>query len=52
VLLHIELNAVVDLRTRVGELAGVRVDDTDLDGVLGIGACRQHGRRDQDGPGE
>ncbi len=34
VLLHVELDAVVDLRARIGELAGERHDDADPDGVL------------------
>ncbi len=34
VLLHIKLEAVVDLRAGIGELAGIFVDHADLDGVL------------------
>ncbi len=34
VLLHIELDAVIDLRGRVGELAGIGADDADLDRFL------------------
>ena len=34
VLLHVELDAVVDLRGSVGELAGIGADHADLDGVL------------------
>ena len=37
VLLHIELDAVVDLRAGVGKLAGILVDNADLDGVLRAG---------------
>ena len=34
VLLHVELDAVVHLRGRIGELAGIGDEQTDLDGVL------------------
>src|SRR4029077_17735339 len=50
VLLHIKLDAVVDLRRGVGKLAGIGADDADLDGFLGIGGRRQHDRR-VPGPG-
>ena len=36
-LFHVELDGVVHLRGGVGELAGIRIDDPDLDGVLRIG---------------
>ena len=47
-LLHIELDAVVHLRCGIGELARVRTDQADLDGLLGLCGCsREHdGRRD------
>jgi hypothetical protein len=34
VLLHVQLDAVVHLRGRIGELAGIGHEQTDLDGVL------------------
>jgi hypothetical protein len=34
VLLHVELDAVVHLRGRIGELTGIGHEQTDLDGVL------------------
>ena len=47
VLLHVELDGVVHLRGGVGELAGIRDDDADLDGVLRIGRtdCAKRQRR-------
>ena len=47
-LLHIELDAVVHLRRRVGELPRIGQDEPDLEGVLGVArgrhqACRQEG---------
>ena len=47
VLLHVQLDAVVDLRRGVGELAGIGADDADLDGVLRAGGVWQSGRREQ-----
>ena len=41
VLLHVKLDGVVHLRGGVGELAGIRHDDADLDGVLRC--CRTNG---------
>ena len=52
VLLHVELDAVVDLRAGVGELAGIGSDDADLDGVLGVGGGRQQSGREQGGAGK
>ena len=36
VLLHVELDAVVDLRAGIGELAGIGHDHADLDGLLRV----------------
>jgi hypothetical protein len=52
VLLHIKLDAIVDLRRRVRKLAGKGGDDTDLDRFLGIDGGRQHDRRKQGGAGK
>jgi len=43
VLLHVKHEAIVQLRRGVGELARVRTDQADLDGLLGLrGDGRQH----------
>ena len=52
VLLHVELDAVVDLRRGVGELARIGQDDADLDGALrvrrtGAEQCGEYARRDE-----
>ena len=48
VLLLIELHAAHDLLADRGELAGQRLDDADLDGVLGRGrACGERSGRDR-----
>jgi hypothetical protein len=41
-LLHVELDGVVHLRRRVGELPGIRHDQADLHGLLRAG--RRHGQ--------
>jgi hypothetical protein len=50
VLLHIKLDAVVDLSTRVSKLTGIGIDHADFD--LGIGARRQHDGRKKGCNGE
>jgi hypothetical protein len=49
VLLHVELDAVIDLRRGVGELAGVGADDADFDRTLGLGTSRQQASRKRGG---
>ena len=41
VFLNVELDAVVELRARIGELTGIGVDDADFHGVLGHGRATQ-----------
>jgi hypothetical protein len=45
VLLHIELDAAVELDAGVGELARIRIDDADLDSVLGQRRAAGDGER-------
>src|SRR5262249_29244930 len=47
VLLHVELDCVVHLRRRVGELPRVRHDQADLDGLLREGRRRRERERAQ-----
>src|SRR6185312_308438 len=45
VLLHIELDAVIELNASVGELARIGIDDADLDGVLSKRRTARDGER-------
>jgi hypothetical protein len=47
VLLEIELDAVIDLGRRVGELARIGQDEADLDCPLGMAGGRQQACREQ-----
>ena len=46
-LLHVELDAVVDLRRGVGELAGIGDDHADLQGLLSASGARNESRNKQ-----
>ena len=46
-LLHVKLDRVVHLRGRVGELAGIRQDEADLDRPLCMRRRREEQRRDK-----
>ena len=50
--LEIELEAVIHLRRRVGELPRIRQDQADLDRVLGMSATPDQGRRERGDAGE